>query len=84
LVNRSPRYIAAWRQRKGNGDVLVLPFFTGPVEDLPSFRRVRARWIARPTYVGNFSDPRAAIKEFVRAMALGPVSFILDESLAAT
>jgi len=85
MVNRTPRYIAAWRRRKGNSDVIVLPFFSGLVENAPSFRRVLSRRIAKPFYVGNFENPVAAIKEIVdHWMADFNAEEVLDESGRAT
>ena len=81
MVNRTPRYISAWRRRKGNETVLVLPFFSGPVEEAPDFSRVRSDHIALPFYVGNFENPVAAIKEIARHwMAAFDAIEILDES----
>lgn len=88
VVNRTPRWIAAWRRRKDNENVMVLPFVTCSVEEAPDYSRMRSNFVMKPFYVGNFLEPKIAIAELVGQIVaqgeqISEMRCVLDESSAA-
>jgi hypothetical protein len=81
MLNKTPRQIAAWRKRKGNEKIFVLPFFTGRPEDCPDYSRMRSGHVMRPCAVGNLSPMKSAIAQIVFHVTGGSAECVLDESV---